>query len=290
MGPTNRATSTIAVVSAISATIVIVMTVAFATSSQVPETVRDFGGPVAPMLEGWYRNADGTATILLGFFNPNTVQAIELPVGDLNYFSTDPKDRGQPTYFPPGRSWGVLTVQVPGDFDGNLMWMLTANEQPTSIPLHLNSPYFIEPLRDAANGNEPPTIRFEADGESFSGPPIGIAHSFTATAGTPHDIRVWTSDVKSSVSNNARRRSRWPALTLRWHLHRGPTELEFKDSIHRFQDSAEQNPTTTVTFNKPGEYWLRAEVLDDTGVGGSGFQCCWTSALVQVSVVPQPTH
>ena len=116
------------------------MNVAFAASSQVPGTVRDFGRPVAPMFEGWYRNADGTATILLGFFNPNTVQTVELPIVDLNRFSPGPEDRGQPTHFPPGRSWGVLSIQVPADFDGDLTWMLTANDQPTSIPVHLNAP------------------------------------------------------------------------------------------------------------------------------------------------------
>ena len=275
-----------AVVAVGAITVAFVMTVAFAASSQVPGTVRDFGRPVAPMFEGWYRNADGTATILLGFFNPNTMQTVELPIGDLNRFSPGPEDRGQPTHFPPGRSWGVLSIQVPGDFDGDLTWMLTANDQPTSIPVHLNAPYFIEPLRDAADGNEPPTIRFAADGEAFSGPPVGIAHSLSATAGTPLELRVWTSDVKPPASDHAPRRFRRPALTLRWHRHRGPAEIEFDEPTHRFQDSADQNPTTTVTFGTPGEYWLRAEVLDETGVGGSGFQCCWTSALVRVSVSP----
>jgi len=43
---------------------------------------------------------------------------------------------------------------------------------------------------------------------------------------------------------------------------------------------------TTATFSAPGEYVLRAEALDETGVGGGGFLCCWTSALVQVTVSP----
>jgi len=88
--------------------------------------------------------------------------------------------------------------------------------------------------------------------------------------------------VKPAESDHARRRIGRPALTLRWHRHRGP--VEFDEPTHRFQGSADQNPTTTVTFGTPGEYWLRAEVLDETGVGGSRFQCCWTSALVRVSV------
>ncbi len=110
---------------------------ALAASAQVPGTVQEFGRPVVPMFEGWYFNQDGTATILVGFFNPNQTQTVDLPVGELNQFSPGPADRGQPTHFPPGRSWGVLTIQVPGDFDGDLTWTLTANDQPASIPVHL---------------------------------------------------------------------------------------------------------------------------------------------------------
>ena len=38
---------------------------AIAATAQPPGTVKQFGAPVVPMFEGWYRNADGTATILL---------------------------------------------------------------------------------------------------------------------------------------------------------------------------------------------------------------------------------
>ena len=262
---------------------------AIATSAQVPSVVREFGAPVAPMFEGWYRNSDGTASILVGVFNPNKRQTVDLPVGELNRFSPGPEDRGQPTHFPPGRSWGVLTIQVPGDFDGDLTWTLTANAQPASIPVHLEAPYFIEPLRDAADGNEPPTIRFAQDGQEFVGPPVGIVHRLTATVGRPLDLIAWTSDVKppkrAHVSSIPRRESR--AVTLRWHLHRGPALVTFGQAVLGFEDSADQNPRTTATFSAPGEYLLRAEVLDETGVGGRGFQCCWTSAIVQVTVTPQ---
>ena len=152
-------------------------------------------------------------------FNPNTVQTVELPIGDLNRFSPGPEDRGQPTHFPPAEAGGCCRFRSKGDFD--LTWMLTANDQPTSISGASERPYFIEPLRDAADGNEPPTLRFAADGEAFSGPPVGIAHRLTATAGTPLELRVWTSDVKPPASDHAPRRFRRPALTLRWHRHRG---------------------------------------------------------------------
>ncbi len=257
-----------------------------AASAQVPGVPRDFGAPVAPMFEGWYPNPDGTASILIGFFNPNKKQTVDVPVGELNRFSPGPEDRGQPTHFPPGRSWGVLTIQVPGDFDGDLTWTLTANGQPASIPVHLEAPYFIEPLRDAANGNEPPTIRFAPDGQPFVGPPVGIAHTLATSVGGSLDLSVWTSDVKPPKQAHVVARPEARAVTLRWHLHRGPALITFGEAAQGFYDSADQNPRTTATFSTPGEYLLRAEVLDETGVGGRGFQCCWTSAIVQVTVTP----
>jgi hypothetical protein len=44
--------------------------------------------------------------------------------------------------------------------------------------------------------------------------------------------------------------------------------------------------TTSVTFSEPGEYVLHVSVNDYSGDGGGGFQCCWTTGLVKVSVTP----
>jgi hypothetical protein len=44
--------------------------------------------------------------------------------------------------------------------------------------------------------------------------------------------------------------------------------------------------TVTVTFDKPGDYVLHVTANDYSGDGGSGFQCCWTTALVKVAVTP----
>jgi hypothetical protein len=42
--------------------------------------------------------------------------------------------------------------------------------------------------------------------------------------------------------------------------------------------------TTNVTFSEPGDYVLHVQVNDFSGDGGGGFQCCWTTGLVKVSV------
>ena len=66
-------------------------------AAQVPRTLVEFGEPVYPAFEGWYQNADGTNTLLIGFFNPNGEQTLDIPVGENNYFAPGPQDRGQPT-------------------------------------------------------------------------------------------------------------------------------------------------------------------------------------------------
>lgn len=172
-----------------------------------------------------------------------------------------------------------------GDFDGDLTWTLTANEQPASIPVYLRAPYFIEPFTDAANDNEPPTIHSARDGEAFTGPPVGIAHTLTTTVGVPVELSVWMSDVTLAKVVDAIPNPLFHPvpLTLCWHLHRGPTAVEFAEPAQEFEDSTDQNPTTTATFSAPGEYRLRAEALDDTHMGDGGFQCCWTSAIVRVT-------
>ena len=253
-------------------------------SAQIPTTLQGFGVPVYPAFEGWYQNADGTATLLIGFFNANTEQTVDLPIGELNHFSPGPRDRGQPTHFPPGRAWGVFTVQVPGDFDGDLSWTLVANDEPVTIPFHIRPSYFVEPFKDASNNNEPPTIRFGEDGAPLTGPPVGIARRLTGTVGSPVGLSVRLSDVTPDrpEPDNPFRRS--PPMSLRWHKLRGPGEVEFVQAEFEYDETSEQSPRTTASFSAAGEYWLRAEALDATGVGGSGFQCCWTSAIVQVTV------
>ncbi len=42
--------------------------------------------------------------------------------------------------------------------------------------------------------------------------------------------------------------------------------------------------TTTATFSEPGDYMLEVVGNDISGDGGRGFQCCWTTAQVKVTV------
>jgi len=257
-------------------------------SAQLPlEPAKEFGEGVWPVYEGWYENPDGSFTLLAGYYNRNTNQVLDVPVGPNNFVEPGGPDRGQPTHFDLRRGWGVFTMRVPKEFKGQqLTWTITANNQTSSVPLHLDPQWYIEPFEDAANKNRPPTLRFSSGGKPFKGPPSEVATSLAAETGRPLELELWVTDEKPTrnVSAETRlRRARQPALVLIWHKLRGPGDVTFSEARHEF-DTSDQEVTTTATFSEPGEYIVRVEAQDQTGPGGGGSQCCWTSAHVRVTV------
>ncbi len=118
----------------------------------------------------------------------------------------------------------------------------------------------------------------------FAGPPVGVAHTQRATTGMTTQLRLWTSDVTKQTSTSREQRRRRPSLKVTWEKFRGPGDVTFDPAQHVFEESADQEPVTTATFSAPGEYILRVEAQDETGPGGGGSQCCWTSAHVKVMV------
>src|SRR3989442_13052583 len=122
--------------------------------------------------EGWYYKPDGSINLMVGYFNRNLKQVLDIPVGANNRIDPGGPDYGQPTHFLPRRQWGVFTIPVPKDFgDKKLVWTLTANGQTTSIPMTLNPLWVVEPFKAAGIGNTPPVVRFEPEGPVYQGPP-----------------------------------------------------------------------------------------------------------------------
>ena len=65
---------------------------------------------------------------------------------------------------------------------------------------------------------------------------------------------------------------------------RGPAAVKFDNAKPTIATAEAGKATTNATFSAPGDYLLRLEGNDSTGSGGGGFQCCWTTAHVAVSV------
>ena len=278
------------------------------------QTIRERGSSVTPAFEGWYYGKDGSQNLLIGYFNRNTKQELDIPVGPNNRIEPGGPDMGQPTHFNTGRNWGVFSIKLPKDFGTKkLTWTIVANGLTNTITLHTQADYVVEPFEDAANKNTPPKLKFRDGGPLFTGAPVGIAEKYTATVGAPLTLTVWATDEGAKINvPEGRGRGRGaaargaapgagdaaagrgatpepaftppPPIALTWTMFRGPGAVKFENQKPKIAVDEGGKATTTATFSAPGEYILRVQGNDSTGEGGGGFQCCWTNAHVAVSV------
>ena len=170
-------------------------------AGQLPlEPLGNKGEALFPYLEGWYTNPDGTVSFLLGYMNRNTKQSFEIPVGPNNRIEPGNVDQGQPTVFNTGRNNRMFTITVPKDFGVNrkITWTLVANRITQSVSFWQNPPYFVEPFIATGTGNTPPVIKIDG-GPDLSGPPRGVAKTYTAAVGQPLTLTVWAADKGNTI-------------------------------------------------------------------------------------------
>src|SRR5690349_22450671 len=101
--------------------------------------VRHYSGDnVAPVFEGWEKNADGSYELVFGYLNRNYEEEPEIPIGADNSFSPGPADRGQPTHFYPRRQQFMFKVHVPANFGNQeLVWTIARNGHTEKAVAHL---------------------------------------------------------------------------------------------------------------------------------------------------------
>ncbi len=254
------------------------------------EPVHDSGQSVTGAFEGWFANTDGTFSLLLGHFNRNAKEELDIPVGPKNKIEPGGPDQGQPTHFLPRRQWGVFTVTVPKDFGSKkLMWTLTANGVTTVVPASLNPLWEVSPLRDSS-ANTPPLVGFSANGPFGQGP-RGTRTALSATTNAELPLDVWVADDAHLIPGEARPPT--PVVALTWGEFRGPGEVKFANRSPLVEATDFAAPSaaafrgkasTSATFSEPGDYVLNVVANDWTGEGGHGFQCCWTNAQLRVTV------
>lgn len=292
------------------------------TPSSLPlsQTIRERGSSVTGAYEGWFYGKDGATYALVGYFNRNTKQEFDIPIGPNNRIEPGGPDQGQPTHFNPGRQWGVFAVKLPKDLGNKrLTWTIVANGFTNTITLHTQADYIVEPYEDAANKNTPPKITFDPAGQAVMGPPVTAAAKLSATVGTPLALTAWITDEGPKINipepfGRGRGRGRGgepaagrggdaaaqapgrgrgaagaeffapPRLAANWTKFRGPGDVKFDSARPSIDMEHDGKATTNARFSAPGEYILRLESNDSTGTGGGGFQCCWSTAYVAVSV------
>lgn len=264
------------------------------------EPLKDSGSNVYPAYEGWYKNDDGTFTLLIGYYNRNKKEVLDIPIGPENKIEPGGPDQGQPTHFEVGRGWGTIAIKVPKDFgDKKLIWTITANGKTVSVPFGVVKGYQIEPFLDAAMGNKPPVIKFSETGAALQGPPAPLAQAnvINGAVGENVAIKYWITDdgndepptggtAAAPPPGGANAPPRRPRVSTTLTKYRGPGEIKFADSTPAIE---KEMVNTTATFSLPGEYIIRIEGNDSSGVGGGGFQCCWTTAYIKAVIKPAST-
>jgi hypothetical protein len=262
---------------------------------------RQFGASVTPAYEGWFDNADGTHSFLIGYFNRNTEAEVDVPIGPNNYFEPGDADMGQPTHFLPRRRFGVFVVRVPADFPRTqrIAWVLTVNGQTNRVPFHMHTDYNISPMKSSEESpdgtyNVPPVLRFSETGPSFAGPALSQAAAIpmTATVGTPMPLELWADDDAGYSSGaNAPMLEAAPPVNVTITKYRGPGTVTvgarpiFEALVGgKALEPYRGRASTTLSFSAPGDYLVHMTGNDYSGNGGGGSGCCWTNALLRVAV------
>jgi hypothetical protein len=265
------------------------------------EPPKGFGTSITAAFEGWFDNPDGSGrSFLVGYYNRNLQRDIDIPVGDDNKIEPGGPDQGQPTHFLRGRRTGVFIVPVPKSFtkpEESLVWTLTVNGVTTQIPLRTLNDYNVSPFTDLAVGNKPPIVRFEEAGAQIQGPigRITTAPARAVKVGVGLQLPVWTEDdAKYTSGTNAPMTRERSPVTLFWSKYRGPGDVTFdKDEPKldvleggKVNEPFRGKAVTTATFSEAGDYVLELLANDYSGEGGGGEVCCWTNAMIKVSVTP----
>ena len=248
------------------------------------------GQTVTPAYEGWYEDDDGMIALSFGYYNRNTEEILDIPVGPANQIIGAPDenpDQGQPTRFDVERNWGVFTVKVPAGYDEPVVWRLENQSKTFDIRANLNTDYVIDAIAGDANGNFPPQIRFKEDGDWGHGPAGIVEGPLLAQVGSPLPVTAWVQDsgaVNPLFAMFLGGDGGKPPVTVAWIKQQGPGEVAFSESSARVPGEGGA-ASTEVTFSAPGEYVLRARVTEFMGPAAAGHaQCCWTNGFVKVNV------
>ena len=278
--------------------------VSSAQGPSVYSNIRSASGQiVAPVYEGWFKAGDEIYA-LYGYFNPNTQEIVDVPVGPNNKVESGALDQGQPTRFYPGRQHGVFAMVVPNAATmTELNWVLTVQNETLSIPSNLGPEYVIAPLEEPAGrypGNTPPVLMFNQAIRSAQGP-TGLTTTQATTVSRALSLDVWVTDDglppppdSSGARGGQGRRggdrseptpdsqTAWPRppreLAVTWSVYGGPGSVTFSDSTPLVEQG---KASTTATFSEPGDYTLHVVVTDGSR---SLLRCCWTNGYVRVSV------
>jgi hypothetical protein len=244
------------------------------------------GQNVAPVFEGWERNADGTYNMVFGYMNRNYQEEPHIAVGASNYFGPGPQDQGQPTHFYPRRQQFVFNVKVPADWGKKeLAWTLTHNGRTDRAYGSLKPDWMLDSgvikanrgmgLTGADYKNQAPSIR--AIGQMTTEVTLPNTLSITVVSSDdglpgPRPPRVRQPEARSrprpipasSPNSQAVVNASFAATTglgVTWIHYRGLGKVTF-DPMAISISGGNGEAVTTVSFSEAGTYILRAYADD----------------------------
>jgi hypothetical protein len=265
-----------------------VCTAPLTAGAQVPlAPISASGRSVTPVFEGWYVNPDGSYSISFGYFNRNSEEVLEIPIGPNNTIEPGDQNQGQPTRFHPRRHWGVFAVRVPADFgDKKVTWTVKIRGETFAIAGSLSRDWQIDALEgEAGSDNTPPKLRFEANGPEGRGPGGITVGPLRATVGAPLEVNVWATDDGHSAAIASGAAREGAPVTLTWFKHQGPGDVTFNPPASRLTPTGGQ-AKVLAKFSAPGDYVLRVRANDSVIAAAGHAQCCWTNGFVKVTVTP----
>ena len=268
---------------------------------------------VAPFLDGWYHNEDGTYSYSFGYNNFND-EVIELPVGELNFIEPSRYNGMQPTVFYRGKARGVFTVTVPASEAGiDIWWTLTnPNGEVTRVPGRNSWNAYQLDWLPRPHGSVPPAVWFDDGNDEIGRGPPGVMsqRTLSVAANSPLTVEVEVEDISTNDLSDARFRD-GTQLRVNWRLLQAPVGAEVEFTRHestmvieppaRDDDDPRPPPRplgadivpvqdagtarVIASFSMPGEYVLIGQVDNHRRPdSNSGDQCCWTNAYVRVNV------
>jgi hypothetical protein len=190
----------------------------------------------------------------------------------------------------------MFTVSVPKDFttaEQRLTWTIVANGQATTIPLRLHPDYNVSPFTDVAVKNTPPVLRFDEQSPAIQGPVAMLSSTIARSTSVASPLvlsLLAADDAKFASGTMALPRNPPPPVELTWSMYRGPAPVTFEASPMQILAGGGINTpfrgkgTARALFTDPGEYVLHVTANDYSDKDGAGEVCCWTTAMVKVSV------
>jgi len=243
---------------------------------QFPGVQYTRGQDVSPVFNGWERNPDGTFSMWFGYYNRNSDDEVDVPIGPDNRFDLGNGDQGQPTHFYPGQKWWVFKVVVPKDWPTNkrLVWTLTNRGRTNQSKSWLQPEWEVDKLlisADAASDRFLMVLGRSIADAIIAGdmaPVINGPTTQTITLPATATLAVTATDDGLPKPRPGERGSDGQigggvqGVRIRWILYRGPGKVQFDPDVSPPVYGKPLTSKTKVSFSVPGDYRIRAIASD----------------------------